>query len=231
MKRFYNQASAQQADGGWQVTLDGRGVKTVGGAAQMVPTQALAEAMAAEWAAQGEQIDPATFILRDQADYALDVVARDRAAAIDGLLRFAETDTLCYRADPDEALFERQQQVWEPLLAAREQADGIRFERISGIIHRPQPEPTLAALRMKLSAMDDFRLAGLNTLASLAASLTIALAALEEGADAAQLWQAANLEELWQVELWGEDHEAAARLAKRGEEFAAAMRFVQLAAN
>lgn len=229
MKKFYQQAQAEPAEGGWRVALDGRGIKTAAGKAQVVPGEALARAMAAEWAGQGEEIDPTLFILRDLADYAIDIVAPDRESAITALLRYAETDTLCYRADPEEALFARQQAVWEPVLAETEARHGVRFQRVSGIIHRPQPPETLAALRAHLAGQSDFTLAALNTLASLAASLTVALAALEDGADAQALWAVANLEEDWQAELWGEDHLAKEQRERRMADFARALRFAALA--
>lgn len=229
MKRFYTTATVAPADGGWRVLLDGRGIKTAMGAPQVVPTEVLAEGLAAEWNAQGDEIVPTGFVLRDMADYAIDIVGADRDAAIAGLLRFAETDTLCYRADPEDALFARQQDVWEPCLQAAETRHGIRFERISGIMHRPQPAATLDALRAHLATLDDFTLAAVNTLASLAASLTIALAALDDGADAQALWTLANLEEDWQAELWGEDYEAKELRERRSAEFAQALRFAALA--
>lgn len=229
MKRFYTTATVAPADGGWRVLLDGRGIKTAMGAPQVVPTEVLAEALAAEWNAQGDEIVPTGFVLRDMADYAIDIVGTDRDAAIAGLLRFAETDTLCYRADPEDALFARQQDVWEPCLQAAEARHGIRFERISGIMHRPQPAATLDALRAHLATLDDFTLAAVNTLASLAASLTIALAALDDGADAQALWTLANLEEDWQAELWGADYEAKELRERRSAEFAQALRFAALA--
>lgn len=229
MKRFYKQAATVSLEGGWQVTLDGRKVKTQGGRAQIVPSAALAEAMAAEWAAQGEEIDPAKFLARDLADYALDVVPGDRASVIATLLRYAETDTLCYRAEPDEPLHARQVEVWEPLLSATEARWDIHFERISGIIHRPQPAETLKRLESVLAAQDDFTLAALNTLASLSASLTLALAAIEPDADIVELWNAAELEADWQVEQWGEDHEATERRTRRLAAFTAAARFAELA--
>ena len=229
MKRFYTTATVAPADGGWRVLLDGRGIKTAMGAPQVVPTEVLAEGLAAEWNAQGDEIVPTGFVLRDMAYYAIDIVGADRDAAIAGLLRFAETDTLCYRADPEDALFARQQDVWEPCLQAAETRHGIRFERISGIMHRPQPATTLDALRAHLATLDDFTLAAVNTLASLAASLTIALAALDDGADAQALWTLANLEEDWQAELWGADYEAKELRERRSAEFAQALRFAALA--
>ena len=194
----------------------------------MVPNAALAEALADEWRAQGEEIDPATFPYRDMADDAIDHVTADRAGIIHTLLPYAETDTLCYRADPDEPLYRRQREVWEPLLAAFEAREDVRFERASGVIHRAQPAETIARLRTRLEAVDDFTLAALQPMASLAASLTIALMALEPDADIAALWQAASLEELWQVELWGRDEAAEQRRERRGRDFAAAVEFARL---
>ncbi|WP_260928646.1 ATP12 family chaperone protein [Novosphingobium sp. 9] len=228
MKRFYTAAAIDQISEGWRVVLDGRPIRTAGGRAQVVPSAALAQALAAEWNAQGETIHPASFRLRDLADFALDVVTDDRAALAQGLLPYAETDTLCYRADPEDALYARQQAVWEPLLARIEADLGVRYTRISGIIHRPQPEETLATLRAKIESEDAFTLAALNMLASLAASLSIALAAIAPDAEAESLWNAANLEEDWQVELWGEDHEATQRRAIRFEAFKLAMDFARL---
>lgn len=231
MKRFYTEAQAAPVDGGWQVQLDGRGVKTAGGLPQIVPSQALAAALAAEWAAQEETIVPAGFVLRDMADYAIDVVAPDPATLRGGLLRYAETDTLCYRADPGEALHRRQLERWEPLLAAAETRDGVRFTRISGIIHQSQPPETLERLGDRLERLDPFTLAALNTLTSLACSLVIGLAALEPGGDAGALWIAAELEEEWQAEQWGRDAEAEERRARRAKAFADAAQFAALVRN
>jgi len=229
MKRFYKTAAPAEQGGGWQVLLDGRAVKTVGGRAQVVPTRALAEALAAEWAAQGEEIDPADFVLRDMADYALDVVGPDPDQAIRELVPYGETDTLCYRAEEGDSLRREQDLVWEPLLAAAEARLGVRFERIGGIMHRPQPAETLARIEQVLREQDNFGLAALRNLAGLAASLTLGLAALEPGAVADELWTAANLEEDWQAERWGRDAEAEARRALRRDAFLAAARFAALA--
>ena len=188
-----------------------------------------AEALAAEWAAQGEEVDAKAFFLRDLADYAIDQVAPDRAASIARLLPFAQTDTLCYRADPDEALFRRQQEVWEPLVAACEARHGVRLERVSGIVARPQPAETLERLSGVLGQYDPFALAALETLTSIAASLVTGLAALEDGADIDTLFAAANGEEDWQAELWGWDAQAEERRAVRLEAFRRAAEFARLA--
>ncbi len=229
MKRFWSEVSVAPATRGWRVAIDGRAIRTAVGAAQIVPSAALAEALADEWRAQGEEIDASGFVLRDMADFAIDIVSADRAPVLAALLAYAESDTLCYRAEPDEPLAIRQRAVWEPLLGAAETRWDIAFVRIGGIIHRPQPPATLERLRAVLAAHDDFTLAALNTLASLAASLVIALAALEPDADPAALWDAANLEEDWQAEQWGADAEAVTLRTRRAALFAQAARFAALA--
>lgn len=231
MKRFYKDVTLAREGDGWQVLLDNRPIRTVGQRPQVVPTRALAEAMADEWRRQGEEIGPTGFVLRDLADYAIDIAGPDRAAVVAGLLRFAETDTLCYRADPEEPLYRRQLEQWEPMIAGAERRWDVRFERVCGIVHKPQPPETLAKLREVLEELGDFELSALNTLASLAASLIIGLAALAPVTQAEKLWAAANLEEDWQAEQWGWEWEAEEKRAQRLALFAAAKEFARLASD
>ena len=229
MKRFYSKVSVAQAGEDWIVHLDGRPLKTQGGRPQAVASRTMADLLAAEWEGQGEEIDPAAFRFRDMVDYAIDVVRKDPANMHDKLLGYAETDTLCYRADPDDALYRRQTEVWEPLLADVEAREGVKLQRVSGVLHRAQPADSLARLRRRLASFDSFTLAALEQLVSLSASLCIGLAALEPDADIAALWDAANLEEDWQAERWGRDEEAADRRARRKADFHAAAHFARAA--
>jgi chaperone required for assembly of F1-ATPase len=236
IRRFYREvtvqvANGQPAGGGWQVMLDGRRVKTVAGAPQIVPTQSLAEALAAEWARQGEKIDPSDLPLRDMADFAIDIAAPGKAALAQELVAYGDTDTLCYRADPDEPLHVRQLEVWEPLLRDFEQRHGVQMVRVSGIVHRPQDKSALAALEARMGQENPFALTGLDMMTKLAASLTTGLLALDEDNEsrARQLWQAACLEEEWQADLWGREYEAEQRRARREADFLRAWRFSRLA--
>jgi len=231
IRRFYKDVTLASQAGGFQVMLDSRGVKTVGGAPQIAPTAALGEALAAEWARQGEKIDPASLPLRDMADYAIDIVAADPASVAEGLIAYAETDTLCYRADPDEPLHARQQAVWEPLLAGFEATHGITLVRVSGVLHRPQPPESLALLRARLLTLPPFVLAGVEAMTKLAASLVTALAALDAAHEdePRALWQAVCLEEEWQADLWGRDWEAEERRERREADFLRACAFARLA--
>jgi chaperone required for assembly of F1-ATPase len=154
VKRFYREVRAQEGADGWHVTLDGRRVRTQGGRPQVLPSARLARLLAAEWADQGETIDPRGFRMRDLADYALDVIAEDRQAAAAALLRYAETDTLCYRADPDEPLWKRQQAEWEPLLAACEAQRDHPPAAASRSAVAPAPPPRRAR-RLLARGLDD----------------------------------------------------------------------------
>lgn len=227
MKRFYKDVAVEEAQTGWRVTLDGRPIRTQLGSAQTVPTQAAALLLAEEWRAQGEEIDAKSFFFRDLADFAIDIVPAERAETIGKLLSFAGTDTLCYRADPETPLYQRQQELWEPLVKACEARHAMRMERVSGIVHHAQPEATLAVLRSRLEQEGDTTLAALVTLASLAASLVIALAVLEDGADVPALFAASNAEEDWQAELWGWDWQAEDSRKLRLEAFEKAAGFVK----
>lgn len=228
MKRFYKETALAEADGGYQVQLDGRAVKTALGAPQIAPSRALGEKLAAEWEAQGDTIDPALFCFRDHVDFTIDMVRPDRADPIAKLLKYAETDTLCYRADPEDHFFARQQEVWDPLLNAFERRENVTMQRVSGIIHRAQSPAIHAQLSQRLEALDDFAITAVLTMTSLSASLCIGMSALEADADANALWNAANLEEDWQIEQWGEDYEAQAVRIRRTADFLTAWEFYRL---
>ena len=228
MKRFYKAVDVTATNDIFQVTLDSRPVKTPLGAVQHVPTRALADALAAEWDAQGDTLDMALFRLRDLADFAIDIVGPAPEETATKLLAFLDTDTLCYRADPDEPFFKRQLAVWEPVLTAFEADHSITLERISGIMHRPQAESATATLRDAITAMDAFTLSELTAKTSLSASLAVGMASLKPDANPDTLWAAANLEEDWQVEQWGSDYEAEMVRKRRTADFMNAHAFGQL---
>ena len=229
MKRFWKNAELNDAAGGWQVSLDGRSVKTRAGAPQIVPTKALGELLRAEWADAPQEVLPEHLPLRDLADRAIDTISSEPEPVITRLLGFADGDTLCYRAEPDEAIAHRQAEVWEPIVGRIEADLGIQLTRTHGILHRPQPEQSLAAIRSRLETKNAFALVGLDIAASLAASLCIALAGLDEDADPQALWGAANLEQDWQAERWGFDEEALSRRNEREAEFTKALAFARAA--
>lgn len=229
MKRFYTDVSVHVVPNGFQVMLDGRPVKTQLGHPQIAPSQRLAEALASEWAAQGEEINKAALVYRDLIDYALDIIAPDPSETITKLLHYGETDTLLYRAPQGEALHRRQNEMWEPITQKIEGAYAVTFARIMGVIHSAQPAENFAKIRAQLDAIDVFTLAALYTMSSLSASLIIGLSALNDTAEAEALWNAANLEEDFQAELWGHDADADAIRRARAKNFTDALNFLRLA--
>ncbi|AKM10813.1 ATP12 family chaperone protein [Croceicoccus naphthovorans] len=230
MKRFWTEVGVAPVDGGgWQVHLDSRPVKTQGFRAQIVPTRALAEALAEEWRAQGEKVDPQLFVLRDMVDFAIDQVAPAPDVLIGSTLPYGDTDTLCYRAPEGDSLRTRQDEAWGPILAPIEAEISAKFALADGVIHAEQPEATRTALRARLEALDPFTLTAVHNMAAIAASLCVALTMLDDGADTDALFGAANLEEDWQAIQWGWDGDALARRDARLAGFTHAARLARLA--
>ena len=228
MKRFYKQAAVFPEEGGVGIRLDARPVRTPGRALLRVPTEELAEAIAAEWNAQGEQVDPRSMPLTGLANAAIDRVAPDPAAFAATLAEYGESDLLCYRADGPRSLIERQSRVWDPLLGWARTRFAVEIETTAGVMHRRQPPETVERLRLAVAARSAFQLAGLAPLVTIAGSLIIALALSEGAIGLETAWDAAMLDEAWQAEQWGADPLAAASLENRRREFEAAYLFLTL---
>lgn len=226
MKRFYKQVEVTSDLG---IALDNRPVKTPKKAALALPSPALAEAVATEWRAQGEKVDPRTMPFTGLANAAIDVVGSDRAAFLDSLNPYAETDALCYRSDTSPDLAARQEVEWEPLLNWARARFDVSFVVTAGIIHVAQPAQTIARLQAALAAYDAFALAALSHLITISGSLVSALAVVEGRISAEAAFDATHLDELWQAELWGEDWMATDIRAARKADFVVAANFVALA--
>ena len=228
MKRFWKSAAAIRAEGGFAISLDGRPVRTPARAELIVPGRQLADAIAQEWASQPEDFDPRQMPLTGLANAAIDRVAPDPAAFADGLARYAETDLTCYRAAEPDELVARQAEHWDRLLDWARGRYDIHFDLVTGIIHRPQPRPTLERLTAAVRALDPFRLAGLSPLVTIGGSLIAGLAVLSGDLDAETAFAATHLDELWQAQQWGEDALATQAREHRKRDFLAAARFLNL---
>lgn len=228
LKRFYKQASVAEAEGGFAIHLDGRPVKTPAGRRLAVPFRALAEAMAAEWQEQGEEIKPKSMPMTQLASTALDRVGPERATILDQLARFADTDLLCYRADFPPELVSRQTAQWQPLLDWAADVTGGRLTVTSGIIAVPQPAEAIAALVARLESYDEWRLCSAQAACAASGSLVLALAMVEGRLSGQQTYEASQLDETFQIERWGEDYEAADRRAALQRDILAAERLLSL---
>ncbi len=227
MKRFYKSADVT-GEGPFVIALDARPLRTPARALLAVPTRALADAIAAEWNGQGDEILPRTMPLTGLANAAIDRVAPDTERFADGLAVFAENELLAYRAEHPPALVAHQALHWDPWLAWARRRYHVDFVAVAGIIHRPQPPATLARIAAAYRAFDAFALAALNPLVTISGSAVIGLAVAEAAMDAATAWEIGHLDELWQAEQWGKDPLAEAGHKERQGDLAAAVSFLRL---
>jgi chaperone required for assembly of F1-ATPase len=222
-KRFYKNASVEARDGGFALVLDGRAARTPGNRALEFPTQTLVEAVAAEWNAQTEFLDPGEMPLTRLANSAIDGVALTMAQTRADLTAYAASDLLCYRAQTPEQLAAFQAQAHDPVLRWAHDAFGADFIVTASVNHVAQPEAALAAIRALLEAVvDPFELAALHVLTTLTGSALLALAVAHGRLAADEAWRAAHVDEDFQISQWGEDDEAMIRRAARWREMQAA---------
>lgn len=227
-KRFYAQAEALERDGLFHVALDGRTARTPARKLLALASRLVVEALAAEWQAQEERIDPARMPLTRLVNSALDGVAGQHEAVRAEIVRYAGSDALCYRAGEPEALVERQDRIWNPLIAELEQRIGGRFVMAQGVVFAQQPQTTLAAVADRVAQIPaPVALAGAHNVMTLTGSTILMLALAEGLIDPDAAWAAAHLDEDYQIAIWGQDEEATERRANRRREFDAAVLLLQ----
>ncbi len=232
-KRFYESAAAAAgppgATGeGFRVLLDGKAIKTPAKAEMTLPNLALAEAIAAEWQAQGEEVLVQSLVLTGLAWAAIDRVGPGREQVVEELAGYGAHDLLCYHAEVPADLVARQGERWQPLLDWAARTLQAPLAVTVGVVSIEQPPKALAALRAAVAARDDFELIVLSAAASAAGSLVIGLALVAGRIDAAAAFEAAQLDESYQIERWGEDPEAVRRRAAIKAELETAARFLAL---
>jgi len=225
-KRFYASASVAKTDGGFSVTLDGRPIKTPSGKIVIAPKREIAEAIAVEWQAQQEIIDPLTMPLTRLANSVVEAVA-DRADAVaDDIEKYLGSDLLFYRAGHPEGLVAREAAHWDPIVFWAAETLGAHFMLAEGIVHVRQPETAIASARAAFPD-DPWSIAALHVVTTLTGSALLALALTYRVRDPEQIWAAAHVDEDWNIEKWGIDDEVAARRAARLVDFQAATRILK----
>ncbi len=217
-----------RAGTGFTVTLDGRPLQSPAGTAFILPAKELAQAIAAEWRAQKEDIRFHAMPLTALAGAAIDRAGKERREVIDHALQYAGADLLCYRAEAPSELVLRQQARWQPLLDWLADAYGARLAVTAGIAHVDQPKPALHSLRAAVEALDDFELTALSSATAACGSLVVGLALTAGRIDAEAAFEASQLDETFQSERWGEDAEAAERRRRLKAEIGAAAKFLEL---
>jgi chaperone required for assembly of F1-ATPase len=227
-KRFWKQAEVVASGEGFSVSLDGRGLKTPAKTAFWVPSQTLAEAVAAEWQAQETKIKPETMPFTRTANSALDKVTPQFTAVAEMLAAYGGSDLLCYRAEAPQELVARQCAAWDPLLDWGEAEFGAKLTPTQGIMPVEQPIESQARLAQAVHAMSPFQLAAFHDLVAISGSLVLGLAIARGriGVDAG--FDLSRIDENWQVELWGVDEEAAESEAFKRDGIRHAARFFEL---
>ncbi|RDJ27305.1 ATPase [Bosea caraganae] len=222
-KRFYESAGVLERDGLFHVALDGKTARTPARKPLAVSSRPVAEALAAEWQAQDQDIDPAVMPITRLVNSALDGVADQHEAVRAEIVRYAGSDALCYRAGEPDNLVERQRAIWDPIIAGTEAALGARFTLAEGVMFAEQPADALEAVARRVAELPaPLALAGAHNIMTLTGSAILALALADGRLDAEQTWAAAHLDEDYQIGIWGQDEEAAERRIIRRKEFDAA---------
>ncbi|NJM81617.1 MAG: ATPase [Tabrizicola sp.] len=227
-KRFWTDATVEACPGGHTVRLDGRQIRTPAKAPLILPTAALAEAVAVEWRAQTGVVDPATMPCTRTANSAIDKLSVQFDAVADMLADYGGTDLLCYRATTPPELVARQAAAWDPLLDWAGSALGAPLHIAAGVIPVPQPEPSLGALKTRVAGLTPFQLAAFHDLVAISGSLILGFAVTARRLTPEAAWTASRIDETWQAEQWGSDDDAARDEAIRKAAFLQADRFFGL---
>ena len=227
-KRFYTDVSVGDEGARAAILLDGRPLRTPGKAPLAVPGRTLAEAIAGEWRDQGERIDPSTMPLTKLANTVIDAVAGKSEAVVGDILAHAHADLLCYRAGGPEGLLAEQVKHWDPVIAWAKDALGAPLSLTKGIVHVAQPDDAIAALKAETEKRDAFGLAALHVMTALTGSALLPLAVARKHLSPGAAWDAAHVDEDWQIGQWGEDAEAKARRKMRKRDFDSAARMLEL---
>lgn len=231
MKKFYKTVAVEPREGGHAVLLDGKPIRTPAGQALLAPTRALAERIAAEWRGQGEKVRPVTMPMTQLLNTALDRMGpgRIRDEAVAEIADYAATDLVCFRVSEPPALAARQREVWQPLLDWLAERHGAALSA-TGALAAPKHAPeALERIAAAVAARDPIGLAALHLATGALGSAVIALALADGRMDADAAFRAAHLDDLYQIETWGEDKEALDRLERIRADVATAAEFLRLA--
>jgi chaperone required for assembly of F1-ATPase len=227
-RRFWTDATVRPESDGFAVLLDARPVRTPLKAPLILPTEALAQEVAAEWQAQTGVVNPATMPFTRTANSAIDTVHPQKEAVVGMLAAYGASDLLCYRATGPGALIARQAAAWDPLLDWSATALQAPLRVTAGVMHVEQPPASLAALATAVRALSAFQLAAFHDLVALSGSLVLALARARGRLTVEEIWALSRIDETWQIEQWGADEEAAELAALKQADLHHANRFFGL---
>ncbi|SNB61370.1 Chaperone required for the assembly of the F1-ATPase [Arboricoccus pini] len=225
-KRFYKDVQASAAEDGFAILLDGRPLRTPVRRVLILPTRALADLVAEEWAAQAKEIVPDSMPLTRLATTVLDLMPTRRTDAEAEILGYGETDLLCYRAAHPQDLAARQAEAWQKWLDWAHLHLDSRLVTTTGIAAIQQDEGALCGLKRAVKALDDWRLTALHAATSLMGSIILGLALQRGALTPAEGFEAAVLDELYEMERWGEEADLLQRHARLRRDLEAVSAFL-----
>lgn len=228
MKRFYKDVSISCQGKLFAVLLDGKNIKTPQKSLCLMPTRAMAEAVAQEWDDQETDIDPASMPITKLMNTAIDRIAARRSEIIDELVEFAGSDQLCYRAENPQELVELQNEIWDPLLVRIRKLHGVKLKQTTSIIFQKQDHDQILKIRNVIENIEDFELMAFYGMTTVCGSVTIGINLFEGHISIDEAWDAGHLDENFQVSKWGSDDEAEERRANLRAELGNAARFLSL---
>lgn len=226
-RRFYKEAGVGAVGDGFSVTLDGKTPRTPGRKPVIVPHRAIAEAMAAEWAMQGEMIDPEHMPVVRLINSAVEAGDERVPALRAELVKYAANDLLLYRADSPQSLVDEQEKHWDAALVKLARYFGIGFQPTVGILHQPQPKPTLDRLTVAVAAIGLIESVAMVSLVGITGSGLLVIAHRENLLNAEEVWSAAHVDEYHNMRLWGAVEEATTRRDKKRKDYDAALKVLE----
>jgi chaperone required for assembly of F1-ATPase len=226
-RRFYKEVGVGTVGDGFAVSLDGKTPRTPGQKPVIVPRRAIAEIMAAEWAAQPELIDPETMPTVRLVNSAVEAGEERLAALRAEIVKYAGNDLLLYRADTPASLVAEQEKHWDGALVKLARHFGVGFQPTVGLLHQPQPQPTLDRLQAAIDGIELLEAVAMVSLVGITGSGLLVIAHREGLLDAEEVWSAAHVDEDHNLRLWGEVHEATERRRKNRRDYDAALRVLE----
>jgi chaperone required for assembly of F1-ATPase len=230
-KRFWKEASVVEIEDGYSVELDGRKLRTPSKAPLNVTYREIADAIASEWMAQEELVDPTTMPATRMANSVIDKVIVNQDAIVDMLSEYAGSDLMCYRATTPQSLIEEQAAAWDPILDWSAAHMKAPMHTTSGVMFVEQPAQSVEVYRARLKRMNPYQLAGVHDLITISGSVVISMALITNHLNLEQAWSTAIVDESWQEKQWGVDEEAQEAIEKKRQDFEFAYNFWKSASS
>ncbi|KAF7304660.1 Nt-Gln-amidase domain-containing protein [Mycena kentingensis (nom. inval.)] len=208
LKRFWKTVSIGKRDDSYTVLLDNRPLKTPSGNLLLLPPNKalVATLVAAEWDHQNTVLKHHALPMTSLVSRAIDSLGDPEISTEvqKSLLRYLDTDTICFHQDHPRPLVELQDKHWIPLLAWARSTYGVELTTSDSVLFNSQPDATKSRLKQVLSTLNQWEIAGMERATYTTKSLLIALALVKKHMSVEQAALAALVEVNSQIAVYGE---------------------------